>query len=90
MKKFITAMVVLVALYIGWDYAYYRLGWYLDLHPGQAVSTLMRTEGQKIYKLGDNGYEEFEIRGVNLGVGKPGEWATDFAVDKGRISAGSP
>ena len=24
----------------------------------------------------------FEIRGVNMGVGIPGEWATDFAIDK--------
>ncbi|MGI5959144.1 MAG: family 2 glycosyl transferase [Massiliimalia sp.] len=24
----------------------------------------------------------FEIRGVNMGVGLPGEWATDYAIDK--------
>ena len=24
----------------------------------------------------------FEIRGVNLGVGLPGEWATDYAIDE--------
>lgn len=82
MKKFIIVIAALVVLYIGWDYAYYRLGWYIDLHPGQVVSTFMRTQGDKIYQLSDTGYQEFEIRGVNLGSGEPGEWSTDFDIDK--------
>ena len=82
MKKFIIVIAALVVLYIGWDYAYYRLGWYIDLHPDQAVTTFMRTEGDKIYRLTDEGEEEFEIRGVNLGSGEPGEWSTDFAIDE--------
>ncbi|MDO4316171.1 MAG: hypothetical protein Q4C45_10370, partial [Oscillospiraceae bacterium] len=82
MKKFIIVIAVLVVLYIGWDYAYYRLGWYIDLHPDQAVSTFMRTQGDQIYQLTDDGEQPFEIRGVNLGSGEPGEWSTDFAIDK--------
>ncbi|MDD6189051.1 MAG: hypothetical protein PUB32_05665 [Clostridiales bacterium] len=82
MKKFIIVITILVALYIGCDYAYYRLGWYIDLHPNQAVSTFMRTQGDKIYQLSDSGYETFAIKGVNLGSGEPGEWSTDFAIDK--------
>ena len=31
---------------------------------------------------GTEDYEAFEIRGVNMGVGIPGEWATDYAIDK--------
>ena len=30
----------------------------------------------------DGVYEPFEIRGVDLGVAIPGEWATDFAIDE--------
>lgn len=82
MKKFVIVIVALVALYIGYDYAYYRLGWYVDLHPNQAVSTFMRTQDDKIYQLNDSVYEEFEIKGVNLGSGEPGEWSTDFSIDK--------
>lgn len=82
MKKFVIVIAAIVALYIGYDYAYYRLGWYIDLHPDAAVSTFMRTQGDKLYHLSDGGYEEFEIRGVNLGSGEPGEWSTDFAIDK--------
>ena len=82
MKKFIIVVAALIALYIGWDYAYYRLGWYIDLHPGQAVTSEMKVEGERIYRKTDSGYEPFEIRGVNLGSGEPGEWSTDFAIDK--------
>ena len=83
MKRFVLLIAVLVTLYIGYDYAYYRLGWYIDLHPSQAVSTFMRTQDDKIYQLKGSAYEEFEIKGVNLGSGKPGEWSTDFSIDKG-------
>ena len=82
MKKFVILIAALVALYIGYDYAYYRLGWYIDLHPKETVSTFMRTEGGKIYRLTDGGYEVFTVKGVNMGSGEPGQWSTDFAVDK--------
>ena len=82
MKKFILIIVSLVALYLGWDYAYYQLGWYVDLHPDEAVTTEMQVRDGVICRLTDEGAQPFEIRGVNLGSGKPGEWSTDFAIDK--------
>ena len=82
MKKFILAITALVALYIGWDYAYYRLGWYVDLHPNEEVTTFMEIQGEEIVHLTPDGPETFEIRGVNMGSGIPGEWATDFAIDQ--------
>ena len=82
MKKFIIAVAALVVLYIGWDYAHYRLGWYIDLHPNEEVTTFMKIKGERILQLTPEGEEEFEIRGVNMGPGIPGEWSTDFAIDK--------
>ena len=82
MKKFIIIVAALVALYIGWDYAYYRLGWYIDLHPDQAVTAFMKVDGEEIYWLTGEGWQEYEIRGVNLGSGIPGEWSTDFAIGR--------
>ena len=82
MKKFIIVVAALVVLYIGWDYAYYRLGWYIDLHPDEEVTTFMEIEGENIYQQTSEGKKEFEIRGVNMGPGIPGEWSTDFAIDK--------
>ena len=42
----------------------------------------MKTDEDTIYMERDGAYETFEIRGVNLGVGLPGQWATDYAIDQ--------
>ena len=82
MKKFIiAACAVFLCLFVA-NYAYYHLGIYIDLHPNQEVTTFMKTDADTIYMERDGQYEPFEIRGVNLGVGIPGEWATDYAIDK--------
>jgi hypothetical protein len=61
---------------------YYHQGVYVDLDPDKPVTTFVRTEGEKILLDCGNGYEEFEIRGVDLGSGIPGEWSTDFGATK--------
>lgn len=82
MKRFVIAVTVVVMLFTVWDFAYYRLGWYIDWHPEAEPTTAMEVRGDRIYRLTDGGAEEFEIRGVDMGSGEPGEWATDYAVDK--------
>lgn len=82
MKKFIIVVSVIVCLVILFDTAYYRLGFYVDFEPDKPVTTFVKTEGDKIYLDRGNGYEEFEIKGVNMGSGEPGEWSTDFSIDK--------
>ncbi len=42
----------------------------------------MKTDEDTIYMERDGVYEPFEIRGVNLGVGIPGHFATDYAIDE--------
>ena len=82
MKKFIIILSTIALLYLMWDFSYYRMGWYIDLHPGQDAATFVKTQDRAIYMNRGNGYEPFEIKGVNLGSGEPGEWATDFDIDK--------
>ncbi len=82
MKKFIITVASLLALYLCFDYAYYRLGWYIDFHPDETVSTFMTVDEDKIYMLSDGEKEEFVIKGVNMGSGEPGKWATDYAVSE--------
>ena len=82
MKKFIITMSVLVVLTFAGLYAYYGLGVYVDLHPDAPVTTFMKTDEDTIYMEREGVYVPFEIRGVDMGVGIPGEWATDFAIDK--------
>lgn len=82
MKKFIVAVCVIVAAALVWNIAYYRLGIYIDLAPNAPVTTFMRTDEDTIYMKQNGEYTPYEIRGVDMGVGIPGEWATDFAIDE--------
>lgn len=82
MKKFIIIVSTIVALVILYDMCYYRLGLYIDFHPNKEVTTFVKTQEDKILLDQGDGYEEFEIKGVNMGSGMPGEWSTDFAIHK--------
>ena len=82
MKKFIIALSVLVLLFMALDAAHYRLGWYIDLMPEEPVTTFVKTDGKEIYLDCGEGWQPFEIRGVNMGPGIPGKWATEFAIDE--------
>ena len=82
MIKFIIALSALILLYLAYDTARYRLGWYIDLKPDEPVTAFMTTDTQSIYMDRGSGPEPFIVKGVNLGVGLPGEWATDYAVSK--------
>lgn len=82
MKKFIIAAAIVVTLYTVWDISYYRLGIFIDFHPDEPVTTVMTEDEDTIYMDKGDGPEPFTIKGVNMGVGIPGEWATDYAVDK--------
>lgn len=82
MKKFIiAAAAVILAIFI-WHTAYYRFGIYIDLHPNDPVESQMTVEGKDIYIEKNGKKEPFEMRGVDLGSGMPGEWSTDYAIDK--------
>lgn len=82
MKKFIVVVSSIIVLLLIVDAAYFRLGLYIDFSPDAPVTSFIRTEGKQICMNRGAGYEPFEIRGVNMGPGIPGEWATDFKIDK--------
>lgn len=82
MRKFIIAAFTVIVLLFSANYAYYNLGIYIDLHPSVTATTQTVTDEDTIYLLDGNKQVPFEIRGVNLGVGIPGKWATDYAIDK--------
>ncbi|MBO4954332.1 MAG: hypothetical protein J6D04_04230, partial [Clostridia bacterium] len=77
MKKFLMIVVAVILVLLALDYAYFHMGIYLDFDQDEPTS-FMKVEGETIYKDG----VPFEIRGVNMGSGIPGDWSTDFAVDK--------
>lgn len=81
MKKFIICISMLVLLSIvGW-YAYFVMGIYINFNPNTQPTSFMTTDEDTVYIEKDGEKVPFEIRGVDLGAGIPGEWATDFAID---------
>lgn len=82
MKKFIIAACIVVLAIFVWNEAYYRFGIYIDFDPDAPVTAFMTTDEDTIYLQKDGQSKPFEIRGVNMGVGLPGEWATDYAIDQ--------
>ena len=82
MKKFILTMCLIIVLGFSCLYAYYYLGVYVDFAPNAPVTTFMKADEDTIYMERDGVCEPFEIRGVNLGVGIPGHFATDYAIDE--------
>lgn len=82
MKKYIICVsLLLLSAALIW-YLYYGQGIYFHLSSDKPVTTFMKTDTDTIYMERDGEYLPFEIRGVDLGVGIPGEWATDFAIDQ--------
>ena len=81
MKKFIIICVIIIGIILG-DILFYRYGFFIDFNPKKEVTTQIKTEGKKIYLNKGNGYNEFEIKGVDLGASIPGHFATDYAIDK--------
>ncbi len=82
MKKFIIIVSAIILVFLSLDWLYFHKGIYLDLGEEKAVQTFMKADREEIYMEKDGEYQPFEIRGVNLGSGIPGEWATSFAIDK--------
>ena len=81
MKKFIIPVSVLLCLFLAFQWFDYRYG--LNWQTSErAAEIIAKTAGRQILIRESEGYEPFEIRGVDLGAGIPGYFATDYKVDK--------
>ncbi len=80
LRKFIVISTILIVLGYYLYSAYYDYGFYVSLAPDSEPVTFTKVSGKDILLDRGEGYEPFEIKGVDLGSGKPGEWSTDFAI----------
>lgn len=81
MKKFLTGAIILILLFYLLDTAYYRWGIYINLG-SEEVSTFTDVKGKEILIDKGEGLKPYEIKGVDLGAGIPGHFATEYAIDK--------
>ncbi len=82
MKKFLIIVSILIAIVLLGDFLYFQMGIYIDFNPSAPITTFVKTKGKKIYLKADKKWEEFEIKGVDMGSGEPGEWSTDFSINE--------
>lgn len=82
MKKYLITCAVIIAVIVGWISVSRHLGLVISLDNKKQVETFTTVEGKTILLDQGRGMEPFEIRGVNMGVGIPGHFATDYAIDK--------
>lgn len=82
MKKFIITVITLIFIGLGINYAYYHAGIYIPWFQKSDITVNAKTEGKQILLKQDGEFKPFEIKGVDLGSGYPGEWATEFNISK--------
>ena len=82
MKKYIITVVSIILVLLVFDWLYFYEGVYLDFGKEKPTEYFMKVDGEEIYMKNGDTFTPYEIRGVNLGSGLPGEWATSFAIDK--------
>lgn len=81
MKKYIIIISAIILLILAFDFAYFDLGWYIPTGKDEP-SLIARAEGKEIFLKTENGFEAFEIKGVNLESVIPGKWTSDHAIDQ--------
>ena len=81
MKKFLILVAVALCTLSLFDYLYfYRGSLYL---PQKGESTYFsKAEGEQLYLDAGDGFAVFDLRGVNMGMGKPGYFASEAAITK--------
>ena len=79
MKKFLIICAILIALAYGVDYLYYYSG-NLYLPQMGEITCFTGSDSESLYLDTGDELKIFDLRGVNLGLGKPGHFATDYAI----------
>lgn len=82
MKRFIISISAIILLvFIGFIAVFYG-GFYVDSGRDNHVNTFVRTENKEILIKDKDKWKPFEVRGIDMGSGIPGEWSTDYAITK--------
>lgn len=82
MKRFLITVSCLLGLVLAAAACYYAGLIHIDFDAIDTPSVAVRTQGQTIQILTDSGWQDLQLRGVNLGSGLPGQWSTDYAIDE--------
>ena len=82
MRRFLMLCAAVILVFVACGYFYYHTALYVDLKPQAPVNSFTATRGSTILVDRGEGLAPYEIRGVDLGSGKPGHFANEFAITK--------
>ncbi len=82
MKKYLIVCSIMIFILLVFDLCFFELGFFIDFQPDKEVTTFVTTEEKDILLDRGDGLDTFEIKGVDIGTGIPGHFATDYAIDK--------
>ncbi|MDO4537537.1 MAG: hypothetical protein Q4B54_05195 [Coriobacteriales bacterium] len=82
MKRFIALAVLMLALTIGAYFAYFHLDIPIDFHAHQELRVAFRAEGARLQRGTESGFEDLQLRGVELSSALPGQLFSDYAATK--------
>lgn len=81
MKKIILLSLSVIITILVLDYLYfYSRAVYIPAT--EEINCLSKAKNEKLYINKNGNFKEFQIKGVNLGLGKPGYYATEMAITK--------
>lgn len=81
MKKYLLLVVICLLCYISYDYFVYYQG-SLYFASTDKIHSFTKTQDEKLWIDEGHGFEVFDLKGVNLGLGKPGKFATEYGITK--------
>ncbi|MGF6376173.1 hypothetical protein M2140_001244 [Clostridiales Family XIII bacterium PM5-7] len=82
MKNFFVICTSVLLILCAGIYISNKTSAFVDMNPNKAVETFTTVEEKTIFLDSGEGMEPFEIRGVDMGAGIPGHFATDYAISK--------
>ncbi|WMI82630.1 hypothetical protein [Anaerotignum sp. MB30-C6] len=79
MKKYLVFVIISIMCYFLYDYGVFYSGM-LFVPNTQEIECFAKADSEKLWVDEGDGFEVFDIKGVNLGLGKPGKFATDYSI----------
>lgn len=82
MKKYLSIVIISLMILAAYRFVYYQMSYSINTSYNNEVEVFVKSQDKQILIDQGEGFEAFEIKGVDLGLGVPGKFATEYAIDK--------
>lgn len=82
MKKYLILFLCVIGVLLAGNFIFYQTNFHISFGKDEPDDFFVKTEGKEIFLNSGDGFNKFEIKGVDMGAGIPGHFATDYAIDE--------